>query len=123
MTTYTITTDSGVIERGLTAQQAADMILSADGYRWELRQESPESLGTKGWGLYRSRFSENSTFGAREMHYCYGYYVICDTHDDAWTEIARRVVERGAFGWRGFHGDVTPDAEYERLIADDEVNQ
>lgn len=65
MTTYTVFRhdDSSVAQRGLTRAEAANELLSADGYDWEIRQN--KSSG--GYDLWTREFSRNSPLGNRPL--------------------------------------------------------
>lgn len=113
MTTYTIS--GGETLRGMTAAEVADYILSADGYRWELRDEPSRVEGQRLWTIYRSTASANSTIGARNLT-AHGKPVVAATEAEAMALIAARMLTDFT-GWRGFNGEVMTDAEYDRLAA------
>lgn len=92
MTTYTVfnTQDSSIIYgRGLTAVDAMDIMLSDDGYRWEIRHED----GC--YHLYHSDGSANSTRGAAHMVETV-IFSVSDDKNAAENEIAEKVI---AAGW------------------------
>ena len=66
MTTYTVfsSNDSGNATSGLSLESAAIELLTADGYRWEIRPSAP---GVPGFDLWISQFSESSTLGGRPL--------------------------------------------------------
>lgn len=106
MTTYTVfrADDSSVIEgRGLSLREAADALLTADGYAYELRTDP-----TFGFELFISDGSRNSTRGARNMISAAlgGYYG--DTEDEVWRKV---VVDE----WRGY--EAMTDEAYDDMVA------
>lgn len=61
MTSYTIS-DHGQITTGLSAVDAAEILLTDDGYEYEMRADADG-----GYTLYVSPYSRNSTLGGRPM--------------------------------------------------------
>ena len=60
--TYTVLNRHGTVQgRGLSARDAADLILSYDGHQYEVRRDGD-------WcELWVSQFSQNSTLGGRPL--------------------------------------------------------
>jgi hypothetical protein len=81
MTTYTVLNRHGdVQERGLTASQAADVILSYDGHRYDVRQ----STDNKWLDLWVSQFSQNSPLGGRPL---VRSGIFGSTEDEIWSSV------------------------------------
>lgn len=116
MNTYTIT-DGSTVMRGKTALEVMRYILGADGYEWEIRDESSRVDGCRIYQIYRSTASANSPIGAREMT-AHGRPVVAASPQDAHEQLAAAIVTNFT-GWRGFHGEVMTDSEYTRLMSED----
>jgi len=113
MTTFTVYNpeDSSQVEgRGLTAEQAAEAILTYDGYAYEVREVDGV------WQLFTSDGSANSPRGAR--HLCgTTIFAAADGAGAAWTAIAAKVL-RESHNWR--HGLVAAsDADFDAMIAEE----
>jgi len=78
---------SGQSESNLSLEQAADILLAADGHTYEVRKSGGY------FELWRSRFSANSTMGARDM-------VKCNALARSEAELWEWVVD-GDFDWCG----------------------
>lgn len=77
---YTVTTRHGDVQgRGLSAKEAADMILTYDGHLYEIR---PGSHGLM--DLWVSRHSQNSTIGARPL---IKSVIFGTTEDEIWQNV------------------------------------
>ena len=88
-TTYTVFNpqDSDEHESGLTALEAMDRILTDDGFRYEIR---PGADG-RGWRLWHSDGSANSTRGARHFVATVAFSVR-EAEIEATEEIAATVI-------------------------------
>ena len=81
MTTYTVLDRHGEVqERGLTAAQAAELILSYDGHQHEVRR----SDDGKWLELWVSPFSRNSTLGGRPL---VKSVIFGSTEDEIWQSV------------------------------------
>lgn len=115
--TYTITC-SGAIDRGLTARDVMEHILSSDGHLWEIRAEPSRIADHRLYQVYRSTHSANSPMGARDL-IAHGKIVAAASPEEAHDKLSEAIVADFR-GWRGFHGEVMTDAEYDRLVGDAE---
>lgn len=109
-TTYTtIDRSSGeMISTGLTAERAADEILTDDGRDYELRAAedgegfdlwSRQQVANRGWTKTR-------------------FFSLADSEDAAWAEIAQEVVDTHDAYAPGSHGpEVMTDAQYAEMLA------
>lgn len=88
MTTYTIS-DHGEITTGLSAVDAAEILLTHDGYEYEMRQDADG-----GYTLYTSPHSRNSTLGGRPMTRSVIYTLETD-EELAARDIAEAVIRSG----------------------------
>lgn len=88
MTTYTIS-DHGQITNGLSAVDAADILLTDDGYEYEMRQDADG-----GYTLYTLPYSRNSSLGGRPMVRSVIYTLETD-EDLAARDIAEAVIRSG----------------------------
>ncbi len=81
MTTYTVLDRHGSVqERGLTAARAANLILTYDGHRYEVRR----SEDGKWLDLWVSQFSRNSTLGGRPL---VKSVIFGSTEDEIWEGV------------------------------------
>lgn len=81
MTTYTVLNRHGdVQDRGLTAAQAANLILTYDGHQYEVRR----SDDGKWFDLWVSQFSRNSTLGGRPL---VKSVIFGTTEDEIWSGV------------------------------------
>lgn len=111
-TTYTVfdANDTSTAERGLTAVEAMDRILTDDGYEYEIR---PEEDGI-GFRLWHSRSSRNST-GPRGMVKTVAFSLAAD-RAAAEQEIALKVIYAG---WPRLPEAMT-DASFDAMMAEGE---
>lgn len=88
MTTLYTIYGRGKIDSGLTATEAAEVLLTDDGYRYEIRRDRD------GWRLYVSQHSRNSTLGDRPL---VGATIWSSeaAEDAAWEDIADKVIQGG----------------------------
>lgn len=104
MTAYTVLDRHGNVQsRGLTAAQAADLILSYDGHRYEVRQ----SKDGRWQDLWISEFSRNSTLGGRPL---VKSVIFGSTEDEIW-----KIVLHHSFDWDG--QACMTDADYDAFSA------
>jgi transglutaminase-like putative cysteine protease len=113
-TTYTITRSSGeVLDRGLTAEQAAIEIMSYDGHEFEIRPE-PD----RGFRLWTSEYSRNSTLGGRPLTESV-IFSLAANEADARAEIYAEVIAHA--DW--FKGqDAYTDEAYDAMLAEIEAD-
>ena len=119
MTKYTVfdaNDASNIFGRGLTAVEAMEVILTDDGYRFEIRKSV--FLTSVCWDLYRSDGSANSTRGARDMVKTFVFSFIED-EAQAEQEIAKRVIEERSIedSWRGLPCVMT-DTAFDEVMAE-----
>lgn len=108
MTTYTVFSadDSSDAKGGLSLQEAAIRLLTADGYDYEIRAENDG----KGWRLWLSRVSQNAS-GPRG----FGKSIYFSLHTDeteATTEIFGQAV---VDNWHGL--EAMTDEQFARMQA------
>lgn len=112
MITYTVTNpNSGaLLGRGLSVTEAADAILTHDGYAYEVRE-----MGAGHYELFVSDGSANSPRGARHLNSTILSIGGCYAADAeaAWRELAGRVLTAD---WEG--PQAMTDADYEAALAD-----
>jgi hypothetical protein len=113
MTTYSVYTqdDHTTAKRGLTACQAMDLLLTYDGYAYEIRHE--DCQGTAIWNLYHSDGSTNSTRGARRMVKTVAFSM-AGNEDAAIHDIATQICTAG---WRCLPECMT-DADFNAMLAE-----
>lgn len=119
MTTYTVySMNSGTVEgRGLTAEQAADIILTNDGARYELRREDRggNATGESAWSIYAPNplgewvpvYDGPSPHGRLLRVYA-------ASEAEAWAKLASTVL---TVDWRGGLSCMA-DAEYDAMMAE-----
>ena len=106
---YTITINS-TVHRHQSAIDAADLLLSHDGYEHEIRRDEDG-----GHWLFTSDFSRNSTCGGRGLTRS----VIYSVEDDlalASRDIALKVLQSGH--WESDSITVWLDADYDAMLAE-----
>ena len=113
-TTYTVTDNNGdVIDSGLTATEAMDLILTDDGHEWEIR---PEADG-EGFRLWTSTHSRNSTaYNGLTRSVVYSLATDAATAEQ---EIAEKVI---AAGWPRKPDAVTDEA-HAAMMAEIEADE
>lgn len=113
ITTYTLIDHNGEpVESGLSAEAAAALILSDDGYLYEV---APDADHAGWWQLLVSRGSVNSPAGAGPMSVAYTgpspygemIYVHAASEAEAWAQMAPMVLTAD---WRGM--EAITDARY-----------
>jgi hypothetical protein len=114
MTTYAVFDSndvSNIYGRGLTAEQAMSVILTYDGYSYEIQKS--EFQGSACWELYHSDGSAASTRGARHLVKTVIFSLIEDEAQAA-HEIAERVI---IAGWSRLP-EVMTDEEFDAMLAE-----
>ena len=121
MITYTVTNPNGAVEdRGLSAIEAAQMILGHDGNRYELRHEAAYDVASEKcfqlYGTTRQGQRELSAFsngagGGRKLISTYAA-----DEAAAWDAIAEMVLTAD---WGGL--SAMTDADYDAMIAEAEA--
>jgi len=110
-TTYTVfnrnNSDYASAHRGLSLEDAADELMTDDGYEWEWRSEKTDILGEPMdyWTIWLSDGSRNSTRSAR--HRRASRFAGYDK-----KEILEEVVSTA---WRGM--EAMPDADFNAMVA------
>ena len=112
MTTYTVFDDGDfrVLGRGLAAEDAMAVMLTHDGYRYEIRKS--EFQGGICWDLYHSDGSATST-RARHMVKTVAFSLV-EGETDATREIAEQVI---AAGWTRMP-QAMADRDFDAMMAD-----
>lgn len=119
MTTYTVTNRHGTVEgRYLTLTEAAEVILTYDGFTHEIRRVEGYDQGDESqWELMVSDGSRASVRGAGHMKSTLLSIgpVYAASEDDAWSKLAERVCTQADL-WSGL-SCMTDDA-YDALQAE-----
>ena len=120
MTTYTLIS-AGPPQRHLTAEAAAEAILTEDGYAYRIEVEvaaAPKQPAT--YRLWHSDGSYASPRGDRHLHET--AYCASGTRAEAEAEIFAAVVRDGPAGWRncGNTMDLMTDEEFDAAPAVDD---
>jgi hypothetical protein len=116
--------------RHLSAEDVAEIVLTADGYAYDIvrldddGRVDEDADGAGRYVLRRSMMSRNSGAGDpgsrnNPMQRVWTVRpVAAASADDAWSGLAAGVAA-DARDWRGFHGLVMRDEEYDRDLAED----
>lgn len=100
--------DSSDPQRGLTLEQAADALLTADGYEYEIREDT----GLRpGWTLFISRRSRNAFGGGRGLLQS-RFFSLEPDYATAAAEIYRAVITDT---WHG--QEAMTDADFDEMKA------
>ena len=96
MTTFTVLNRHGEVQtQNASLSEAAQTVLGYDGHEYEIRRGE----NNKGFWLYVSQFSRNSSCGGRPLvRSC--CYPAADTEAEAETEIFQHVINHASF-WDG----------------------
>ena len=105
---YTVSNDNGPMARGLSALEAAQMILGDDGHLYELRQRINGAALGPYFTLYISERSINGSSGAGRMVACRVPGAYAATEAGAWEAIAPEVIH-ASHNWRGPRADLDVD--------------
>ncbi len=110
-TLYTILNSSGdVEERNCTVAQAAQVVMAYDGHEFEIRA----AADGKGFELFTSQFSRNSTGDGRPLVKSV-IFSLADDRASAEAEIYKQVILHADW-WKGC--DVQSDADYDAMLAE-----
>ncbi len=93
MTTFTVLNRHGEVQtQNASLREAAQTVLGYDGHEYEIRRGE----NNKGFWLYVSQFSRNSSCGGRPLvrGCCYS---AADTEAEAETEIFQDVIDHASF--------------------------
>lgn len=110
-TTYTVfnrnTGDFASADRGLSLEDAADALMTEDGYAWEWRSEKTDILGElmDYWTIWLSDGSQYSTRSARHLR----------ASRFAGYDQKKILEEVVSTDWRGM--EAMPDADFDAMVA------
>ena len=112
MTTYTVISNSGIAQRGLTLEQAAIERLTDDGHEYRLiARDGMFELHVRNPHLSGSRFALGYTgHGSKAL------ISFEASEDAAWQDLCRMVISAA---WRGCP-EVMTDANYDAMMAESE---
>jgi len=105
---YTVSNDNGTLATGLSAVEAAQMVLGDNGALYALRQSVNGGALGPYFTLYVSERSVNSYGGAGRMVACAIPGAYAATEAAAWEAIALEVIY-ASHNWRGPHADLDAD--------------
>ena len=110
MTTYTVyqSQDFSICRTGLTLDQAANELLTGDGYTYEIR---PEDDG-QGWRLWISRGSQHS-YGGTQGLISSVFFSLADAETEAAAEIFQKIL---GHEWHGQEGST--DEQFTKMLAE-----